>query len=167
SPRPRRRHTARRPGGLLRGRAAARATRMRWVDMPAPGSAVALVGDPEPVAELGRWLAGRHAGGAGEPGRPRVPDLAGRGGAAGRYGPPSPLGSTSGPASRPWPRWTDPPPETRRPGRYRPGRHGLGRDLPGRDIPGRGRPGSVRPGRVRVGWVRQGRVRLERARQGR
>src|SRR5699024_1633023 len=76
SPRPRRRHTARRPGGLLRGRAAARATRMRWVAMPAPGSAVALVGDPEPVAELGRWLAVRHAVATGEPVRSRVPDLA-------------------------------------------------------------------------------------------
>src|SRR5699024_5380550 len=82
APRPRRRHTARRPGGLLRGRAAARATRMRWVDMPAPGSAVALVGDPEPVAELGRWLAVRHAVATGEHVRSRIPDLAALDGSA-------------------------------------------------------------------------------------
>src|SRR5699024_75942 len=76
TPRPRRAHTPRRPGGLRRGRAAARAARMRWVAMPEPGSAVALVGAPEPVAELGRWMAVRHALTTGETVRSPLADLA-------------------------------------------------------------------------------------------
>ena len=65
------------PGRRLRGRAGRRAEQMRFLAMPEPGSAMALVGPPDPVEALARWLAVRHHAITGEGVSAPWPELAG------------------------------------------------------------------------------------------